>query len=234
MLARRCYRSAKKTVKLNQLIVNDIFYTVSLKSKAGFKYTIKRKKSMTNVYEKCLEFENSEFLLRGVNSDDCEALLKVYSDEQSVTFFNSDNCHGDDFHYTTKERMKQAIDFWEYSYTQKYFVRWTIVDKKTKLPIGTIELFHRKSDDCFNDFGILRLDLKSEYERKDSIQSILSLILIDAYKLFNCDFIATKAIKKAKERRFALQELGFTETNKTLIGHEGTEYNSYFERSINL
>ncbi len=76
-----------------------------------------------NPYEKCPEFENENFLLRMVHAEDLEDLLKVYSDKKAVPFFNSDNCHGDTFYYDTKEKMKKAIDFWFYSYEQKYFVR---------------------------------------------------------------------------------------------------------------
>ena len=103
-----------------------------------------------NPYEKCPEFENENFLLRMVSTDDTDNLLKVYSDKKAVPFFNSDNCHGDTFYYDTKEKMNKAIDFWFYSYEQKYFVRWAIVSKKTDEAVGTIELFNRKADDFFN------------------------------------------------------------------------------------
>ena len=41
--------------------------------------------------------------------------------------------------------MKQAVDFWIFSYRERYFVRWVISDKSKKEVIGTIELFHRDS-----------------------------------------------------------------------------------------
>ena len=55
---------------------------------------------MCNPYEKCPVYENENYLLRMVRKEDKEDLLKVYSDEKAVPFFNSDNCGGDDFHYT--------------------------------------------------------------------------------------------------------------------------------------
>lgn len=76
-----------------------------------------------------LLMENENFILRKTIKEDAAGLLKVYSDEKFVPLFNSDNCHGDDFNYTTIERMNQAIDFWEMSYSKGYFVRWTIVNK---------------------------------------------------------------------------------------------------------
>lgn len=66
---------------------------------------------MLNPYERCPKYENENYLLRMVSKKDKEDLLKVYSDEKAVPFFNSDNCGGDDFHYTTENRMEQAIEY---------------------------------------------------------------------------------------------------------------------------
>ena len=85
---------------------------------------------MKNVYEEVPVFENNDYLLRFVTAEDANDLLKVYSDKNALPFFNSDNCHGDNFYYSTIERMNEAIQFWLYSYKEKYFVRWAIVEKK--------------------------------------------------------------------------------------------------------
>ena len=72
-----------------------------------------------NVYEKCPVLENDSFLLRFVSQKDIVDLFKVYSDKNSVRLFNSDNCT-DNFYYTTIERMKQAIEFWNDEYKKRY------------------------------------------------------------------------------------------------------------------
>ena len=185
---------------------------------------------MRDVYESCPSIEGERFLLRLVSLEDCAELLKVYSDEKSVPLFNSDNCHGDDFHYTTLERMRSAIDFWLNSYANRYFVRWVIVDKLRSEAIGTIELFHRKANDWFTDCGLLRLDLRSDYERTKEICDILSLIVPQAYDWFACGVIATKAVPQAKERIRALERLGFAAREEELVGHDGTQYGDYFAR----
>ncbi|EID82572.1 hypothetical protein [Streptococcus intermedius] len=77
---------------------------------------------MSNVYENVPKFESGKFLLRFVDKDDVEDLFAVYSDKNSLPFFNSDNCDGDNFYYSTKDKMKQAIDFWLKSYQTKWFV----------------------------------------------------------------------------------------------------------------
>lgn len=181
-----------------------------------------------DVYKTCPQFENGHFLLRYVSLDDCSDLLKVYSDKKAVSFFNSDNCYGDNFHYTTKERMKEAIEYWFFEYERKGFVRWSIINKSTQEAIGTIELFRRKSKDYFTNCGLLRLDLRSDYEKTDKIIDILSTILQPTFKLFHCNMIATKAIPDARERIEALKNLGFSLSNKKLIGHDGTEYDNYY------
>ena len=56
---------------------------------------------MTTPYMTCPAFESENYLLRLVEPTDVTDLLNVYSDEKAVPFFNGDNCHGDDFHYTT-------------------------------------------------------------------------------------------------------------------------------------
>lgn len=189
------------------------------------------RKNLDNVYEYCPQYENKKYLLRFISEKDCDDLLKVYSDKKAVPLFNSDNCNGDTFYYTTKERMEQAIAFWKTSYKDGWFVRWSIIDKTKNEVIGTIELFRRKSDDYFNGFGIMRLDLRSDYEKADEIENILSLIIKPSYSLFDCCTIATKAISIATERIIALEKLGFNLADKKLIGHDSTEYDSYFIKS---
>ena len=60
------------------------------------------------------------------------------------------------------------------------------------------------------------------------IVKILELIIEPAYVLFQCDKIATKAIDLAVERISALKRLGFKYSEEKLIGHDGTEYDSYY------
>lgn len=181
-----------------------------------------------NVYEKCPVFENEKYRLRLVRSEDAGCLLKVYSDLKAVPFFNSDNCHGDDFHYSTYERMQQAVSFWEQSYENGWFVRWSVIDKTTDEAVGTIEEFHRDAEDYFTDCGLLRLDLRSDYEKTEAIEMILSLIVQPSFEWFNCKRVATKAVPAAVQRIRALNNLGFLPTDEKLAGDDGREYDAYF------
>ncbi len=183
---------------------------------------------MQDVYQTCPQFENEQYRIRFISETDCLDLLKVYSDKKSVPFFNSDNCGGDDFYYTTESRMRQAIDYWLWEYRRKGFVRWSIIDKRTSEAVGTIELFNRNADDYFTECGLLRLDLRSDYETTKDIENILSLIVIPTFEMFQCDKIATKAVPEACERIHALTKLNFMPSDEKVIGHDGTEYSSYF------
>ena len=83
-----------------------------------------------NIYKNCPVLENEDFTIRLFQKEDCDDLLKVYSDKNALPFFNSDNCDGDNFYYSTKERMKEVIDFWTMSYKNGWFTRLSIIDKK--------------------------------------------------------------------------------------------------------
>ena len=151
--------------------------------------------------------------MRKLEVRDTSDLLSVYSDEKSVPLFNSDNCNGDDFHYTSLERMQHAVEFWLWSYTNKYLVRFSMIDKRIQKVIRTIELFHRDSKDYFNRCGLLRLDLKSDYD------------------LFDCDMVATKIPTFAGERKAAAVQNGFFATDKALVGgDDGKVYTNYYVR----
>lgn len=181
-----------------------------------------------NIYEHCVTIENDWFYLRLVSENDCDDLLRVYSDPTAATFFNCDNCGGDGFYYTTQERMMQAIQYWLWEYSRGGFVRWSIIDKVKRCVVGTIELFRRSSHDDYDGCGILRLDLRSDYEIETVIFDILLLILPQAFIWFDCQRITTKAKPFAASRITALKKLGFESFPAPLIGHDGTAYKDYF------
>ena len=175
---------------------------------------------MSNIYEQCPVLENERWLMRFVKEEDSEDLLKVYGDKQALPFFNSDNCHEDNFYYDTKEKMDNAIRFWLESYEGKWFVRLTIIDKHISKAIGTIEMFHRPSDDEFDGDGLIRLDVRSDYEKSDELQEIFALLIPEAYDLLDCEEIITKIPLYAVERIDAAEKFGFEKSDRFLVGGE--------------
>jgi len=93
--------------------------------------------------------------------------------------------------------------------------------------IGTIEMFHRLAEDEFNHYGILRIDLKSEYETQNIIKNILDIVNEFFYDVFDVKYILTKAIPIATERINALMEIGYKPINKKII-----IYDDYYCREI--
>lgn len=179
-----------------------------------------------NVYEQCPVVENGRFLLRPVVEQDCEDLVRVYSDKAAVPLFNSDNCHGDDFYYRTPARMLQGIRMWLQSYAQGQFVRWSIVDKCAGCAIGTVELFCREAE---RREIVLRLDLRSDYEREEPIAAILSMLFPQVYVWFACERLITKAIPMADSRIRVLKKMGFVPRVDPIVGHDGTAYGDYWQ-----
>lgn len=107
-------------------------------------------------------------------------------------------------------------------------MRWSVVDQAKGKAVGTIEGFHRDAKDCFTNCCLLRLDLRSDYEKSEEIASVLSLIVPASFVLFDCDKVATKAVPAAGERIRALGEMGFVLSDEKLTGDDGTRYDRYF------
>lgn len=180
------------------------------------------------IYESCPTLESGKFILRLFEEKDCDDLLKVYSDKNALPFFNNDNCDGDNFYYPTKERMAQALDFWKMSYENGWFARLSIVDKISSDVIGTVELCLRISEDTYNNKGILRIDVRSDYETEDTLYDITALITPHLAELLGCDGVITKVPIYAVERTKAIQKAGFTKSEAYLIGKNGFAYDGYW------
>lgn len=185
-----------------------------------------------NIYEMCPTLESEKYILRLFKDDDCDELLKVYSDKNALPFFNSDNCHGDNFYYSTTEKMEKAIGFWHMSYENRIFARLSIVDKATASIIGTVELCLRESDDQFNNMGILRVDVRSDYENENALYEIFSLITPKIDGMLGSKGVITKAPIYAVERIKAIQKVGFTKSKYRLSGENGYAYDGYWTSKL--
>lgn len=182
-----------------------------------------------NIYEHCPTLENDTFLIRLIEQKDSVDLIEVYGDKLVLPFFNSDNCHGSNFYCSNMTDMENTIKYWLIEYHEyKGFVRFSIVDKQQNKVIGTIEMFKRIANDFYTDCGLLRLDLKRDYENQESMEQILSIVSTPFFSWFECDKIATKAPGYAVERIEALKKVGYEKREEPLIGHDGKQYYDYW------
>ena len=169
-----------------------------------------------------------EYSLRDLKLDDWKELIVVYKDAMCVPFFNSDNCHGDIFFYSTEERMKKAIRFWTESASKGHFTRKVIVDNSNHRAIGTIEYFIRQNEPNYNDVILLRVDVHHYYEQKKALVKIFRLAMKEAYSAFGRMPLITKGWDYAVERKEALSFLGFKECEEPLIGRENESFQHYW------
>ena len=76
--------------------------------------------------------------------------------------------------------------------------------------------------------GILRVDVRSDYETEDALYEIVSLTAPRMADLLGCAGVLTKAPLYAVERIKALQRAGFTISEHLLIGKTGYAYDGYW------
>jgi hypothetical protein len=86
-------------------------------------------------------------------------------------------------------------------------------------------MFHRITEDEFNHYGILRIDLKCNYEKQPIIEDILEIVSKNFYKEFDVKAILTKAILGASERISSLVKNGYQPINRKFM-----IYDDYFLR----
>lgn len=127
-----------------------------------------------------------------------------------------------------KKEWKRLSAFGDMSYENGWFVRLSIVDKAILSVIGTVELCLRVSDDKFNIMGILRVDVRSNYEQEDALYDVFSLVTPKLEELLECKVVFTKAPIYAVERIKVIRRLGFAKFEHLLIGKTGYVYDGYW------
>ena len=177
-----------------------------------------------NIFDPALRFEGERFLLRPLCESDLDDLFAVYSDKRALPYFNSDNCHGDNFYYPTRERMAGALAFWRESFEKRQFVRLSVVDKANGRVVGTVELCRRVSSDAFNGMIILRVDVRSDYETESALGELFALLA----PLSREGGLLTKAAPYAVDRIAAVKRAGFALSPDSLIGWDGRVYGDYW------
>jgi ribosomal-protein-alanine N-acetyltransferase len=175
-------------------------------------------------FEKCPQYQNEHFLIRKMEKEDAGALFLCYSDKEAAKFFNGDAC-GDNFYYTDYVKFLDCMKFWKSRYEVRDFVRFSIIDIVLQEAIGMVEICPTKKYSVDEKWiGILRIDLKSEYEW--AYEEILQCILPSIYEDFGVDAVLTKAQKYAEHRRQILKNHQFV----FAMDECNISYNDYYIR----
>lgn len=149
-----------------------------------------------NPYVECPTIKTKSFKIRLIRESDRKSLFRCYNDKRAVECMNDDNCDFS-FYVDSEEKMQETIGYWINFYQKKYFVRFAIVDNATEEAVGTIEGFSSET-------GVLRVDICSEYEKACYLSELFNFARDNFYEFFGNEYIVTKAISKALERREAL------------------------------
>ncbi len=151
-----------------------------------------------NKEERGYRYETASFILRQVEIGDAPALLQCYSDPAAVALMNDDNCRRG-FLCGTLEDMEAYISIWR----GESYARPVVLDKKAGEAVGTVEIFGGET-------GVLRVDLRVDYEREDVLEELYRLALGAFVQDFPMGALVTKAVPAAAARRRVLEGLGFS------------------------
>jgi len=156
-----------------------------------------------NPFVKCPTYETDNFLVTQIKMEDAEDLFEVYSDITTRQHMNNDNCGGE-WPCHSLEIVQQGIESWLQEYDDQYYIRWTITQKDNMKSIGTIELAPAPGITRFFDgtctTGILRVDIKSEYEKEEIFSEIYEMTNTEMIEVFGIEKIITKGSPKEFER----------------------------------
>lgn len=156
-----------------------------------------------NPFLHCPEYETENFIVTKIKLADAEDLFEVYSDLTTRSHMNNDNCGGE-WQCNTLEVVQEGIRSWEREYDEKYYIRWTVTNKKLKKHIGTIELAPAPGRLRFFDgictTGILRVDIKSELENEEVFSEIYNMTDSEMMETFGVERIITKGVPSEVER----------------------------------
>ena len=172
------------------------------------KRTVRMRQNM-DVFTVCPEYETEHFKIRKLEAGDVEGLFPCYSDPEAARYFNGDCC-GDDFYYTDKEKFRECVEYWLSRYEARDFVRWSIFDKGTGLLVGTIEVCPSlKYAVDGKMMGILRIDLRSKYEKQAVLEELMDILMVNIYEDFQVASVIMKIQKEAEERQKLIKKYQF-------------------------
>jgi RimJ/RimL family protein N-acetyltransferase len=179
-----------------------------------------REEFVLNPYSECPTFVTKHFTIRLISKEDSESIFKCYNDKAAVELMNDDNCDFG-FYVDSQEKMSETIGYWLDFYKKQCFIRFSIVDNATGEAVGTIEGFGGET-------GVLRVDIASAYEKTSYLSELFIFAKDNFYEIFGNEYLVTKAISNAVERRHALEINGWEYINTF------REYQDYYKIKVKI
>lgn len=159
-----------------------------------------------DAYVSCPVISTPGFDLRLVRESDADALFHCYHDQNAVRLMNDDNCDFG-FYVPAPAKMAETIGYWLDFYQKRCFIRFAIVDKASGQAVGTVEGFGGET-------GVLRVDIAAAYEKAPLLSELFTAATQRFRALFGNEYLVTKAIPEAAERRAALAQGGWEYINQ--------------------
>lgn len=159
-------------------------------------------------YAKCPEFDTEHFHLRQVCMEDAEELLCYYGDLSKWMFYGNSWSNGIfTSSHPTLEEMQKCITSWLDEYKNKFYIRFSVIDKAVGKPVGTIEVFDNL--DRAKRGAALHIDLSAPYETRAYLAELLTLADSELFPLFGFKYLIVRALPNAAERLAALRSAGY-------------------------
>lgn len=169
----------------------------------------------------CPRLKNNRIRIRQLRLDDADKLLSCYQQQgKAPTYFNLDFSN-ETIPCQNKEQVKNLLKFYLSQSKSKKSVYWTVIDLFNNNSIGVISITPLEKNEDYKNVGLLRMDIKSEYETKEIISAILNMTE-QLYELFDLNTIISKAWLTSRHRINAMLENGFKESfDRYLIKKDG-------------
>jgi RimJ/RimL family protein N-acetyltransferase len=159
-------------------------------------------------YAHCPEFTTEHFHLRQVRMEDAEDLLCFYGDLSEWMFYGNALSNGIfTSNHPTLDEMQKCIASWLGEYKNKFYIRFSVIDKATGKAVGTIEVFDNL--DKAKRGAALHIDLSTPYEKQAYITELLALSDKEFFHLFGFKNLIIRAVPDAVERLAALRSAGY-------------------------
>jgi len=186
-------------------------------------------------YEKCPVYKTEHFLLRQVKLKDATDLLECYRNPTAAVRACWSNCSYDHWPQTKRE-MQAILRMWRREYRQRVYVRWSVIDKRSKAAVGTIEMCGGFGFFPDATGGELRADLAEPYETQLYLSELLQLATERFYSLFGANFIAINGGPEEGPRLRAIAAAGFAPYDWSLaVNHwPAPDAKDYYGRKLSM